>query len=154
MDTVTQAPSGTQWTIHSGGHRAVVVEVGGGLREYTVGGEPWLLGYAADEIAPASAGKVLVPWPNRIRDGRYTFGGAEYQLPLTEPAKHNAIHGLAGWARWAYVSGGDDAVTVEYDVVPQPGYRWPLLVRTTWSVGRDGLRAEHTEGERLYQTIW
>src|SRR5512133_2486678 len=98
MDTVTQAPSGTQWTIQSGGQRAVVVEVGGGLREYAVDGADVLFGYGVDELSPASAGKILAPWPNRIRDGRYSFAGETHQLPLTEPAHHNASHGLACWA--------------------------------------------------------
>jgi aldose 1-epimerase len=149
MDTVTHPPSGTQWTIQSGGQRAVVVEVGGGLREYAVDGADVLFGYGVDEICPASAGKVLAPWPNRIRDGQYSFAGEVHQLPLTEPAWHNASHGLACWTRWALAedpaapAGAADSITVECDVVPQPGYRWPLALRTTWSVGPDGLRADH-----------
>jgi aldose 1-epimerase len=144
MDTVTQTPSGAQWTLEAAGQRAVVVEVGGGLREYAVTGADVLLGYGPDEICPASAGKVLVPWPNRIRDGRYTFGGHTHQLALTEPARHNASHGLAGWVRWHKVDGGDDSITVEHDLAPQPGYPWPLVLRTTWSLTADGLTAEHT----------
>jgi aldose 1-epimerase len=144
MDTLTQAPSGTQWMIESAGHRAVVVEVGGGLREYVVDGTEVLSGYGVEEVCPASAGKVLAPWPNRIRDGRYSFGGEVHQLPLTEPTRHNAIHGLVSWVRWRRVDGTDSSVTVEHDVVPQPGYRWPLTLRTTWSVGPDGLTAAHS----------
>ena len=56
------------------------------LREYTVDGAEVLFGYGVDQMCPASAGKVLVPWPNRIRDGRYSFGGEVHQLALTEPA--------------------------------------------------------------------
>jgi aldose 1-epimerase len=141
---MTQPPSGAQWTIQSGGHRAVVVEVGGGLREYAVDGADVLFGYAADQMCPSSAGKVLVPWPNRIRDGRYSFGGEVHQLALTEPARHNASHGLACWERWRLASATGDSVSVELDVVPQSGYRWPLTVRTTWTVGPDGLTAEHS----------
>src|SRR3712207_4471121 len=95
-----QGRSGTQWTIEAGGHRAVIVEVGGGLRTYTVDGEDIVDGYGPDELAPASAGQVLAPWPNRIRDGRYTFGGEEHQLALSEAPRHNAIHGLVSWVRW------------------------------------------------------
>jgi aldose 1-epimerase len=144
MDTLTQAPSGAQWTLQAAGQRAVVVEVGGGLREYEAGGADVLFGYAFDEMCPASAGKVLAPWPNRIRDGKYSFGGDVHQLALTEPGRHNAIHGLVNWVRWRKVAGTESSVTVEYDIVPQPGYRWPLALRTTWSLGPDGLTAEHT----------
>ncbi len=140
---LTRAPSGAQWTIEAEGHRAVVVEVGGGLRAYRAGGVEVLDGYAEDELCPGSAGHVLAPWPNRIRDGRYTFGGERYQLPLTEPARHNAIHGLARWVRWRRVAHDASSVTVEHELVPRPGYPWPLLLRTTWSVGAAGLTASH-----------
>ncbi len=135
--------SGEQWVISSGEHRAVVVEVGGGLRRYTVAGVDVVDGYDADEICPAGAGQVLAPWPNRLRDGRYRFGDAQCQLPLTEPARHNAIHGLVSWARWRAEEVTADAVTVAIDVPPQPGYPWPVRVRTRWRVSAAGLRADH-----------
>jgi len=139
------APSGEQWTIAAAGHEAVVVEVGGGLRQYTADGVAVIDGYAEDQMCPGSAGHVLAPWPNRIRDGRYSFGGTAYQLPLTEPDRHNAIHGLVQWARWrATESASADALTVECDVPPQPGYPWALALRTTWRIGPDGLQAAHT----------
>ncbi|WP_238019225.1 aldose 1-epimerase family protein [Dactylosporangium sp. AC04546] len=147
MDTAAAqrslAPSGTQWTIASGGHEAVIVEVGGGVRSYTVDGGDVVAGYAEHERAVGSAGHVLAPWPNRIRDGQYAFGGEHFQLPLTEPERHNAIHGLVNWARWSLVDATAESVTLEHDLVPQPGYPWPLRLRTTWSVGDGGLRATH-----------
>ncbi|MEH0843670.1 aldose 1-epimerase family protein [Micromonospora sp. CPCC 205711] len=136
-------PSGTQWTISAGGHEAVIVEVGGGLRWYRHDGVDYVDGYEADEICPGSAGQVLAPWPNRIRDGQYTFGGRSLQLDLTEPARHNAMHGLVNWVRWHLVEQSADAVTVGYDLPANPGYPWPLRLRTRWSVGADGLRVEH-----------
>jgi aldose 1-epimerase len=138
------APSGEQWSISAGDHEATVVEVGGGLRGYRIGGTEILDGYAEDEMCPAGGGQVLAPWPNRIRDGRYQFGDEQHQLHLTEPARHNAIHGLVNWARWHRLEHAPDRVTVEYHLPPQPGYPWALGLKTTWQVGPDGLRAEHT----------
>ncbi|HEX8627746.1 MAG TPA: aldose 1-epimerase family protein [Catenuloplanes sp.] len=143
VQMVSRPLSGTQWSIAAEGHEAVVVEVGGGLRSYRVAGVDRVDGYAEDEAAVASAGQVLAPWPNRIRDGRYSFGGTERQLALTEPVRHNAIHGLVNWTPWHLVERTDDAVTVECHLYPQPGYAWPLLLRTRWSVGAAGLRADH-----------
>jgi aldose 1-epimerase len=149
MDTAAQlavAPSGTQWTISSAGHEAVLVEVGGGLRSYRVGGVDGVDivdGFGESEVCPGCAGQILAPWPNRIRDGQYSFAGEAHQLPLTEPERHNAIHGLVNWARWRLVEARGDTVVLEHDLVPQPGYPWPLHLRTTWSVAADGLRAEH-----------
>lgn len=137
-------PSGEQWTIKAADHEAVVVEVGGGLRTYRVAGIDVLDGYAESELCVASAGQVLAPWPNRIRDGRFTFGGESHQLPLTEPAKHNAIHGLVNWVRWRMVHSSADSLTLEYELPPSPGYPWPLVIRTTWTVTDAGLEASHT----------
>jgi aldose 1-epimerase len=138
-----RVPSGEQWMIEAAGHRAVVVEVGGGLRGYDVSGEPYLDGYARDEIAPSGAGQVLAPWPNRLGDGAYRFGGASYQVALSEPAAHNAAHGLVRWLPWRRVDATADRITVEVVLTPHPGYPWALHLRTGWSVGPDGLRAEH-----------
>ncbi|MCA2214502.1 aldose 1-epimerase family protein [Jidongwangia harbinensis] len=142
MTSVVPAKSGTQWSIEADGHRATVVEVGGVLRSYAVGDRAVLDGFGADEVSPASAGQVLAPWPNRIRDGHYTFEGTSYQLSLTEPDKHTAIHGLTNWSRWRAAEQSADSVTLEFDLPPQIGYPWPLTLRTRWTVGGDGLRCD------------
>jgi aldose 1-epimerase len=142
MTSVVAAKSGTQWSIEADGHRATVVEVGGVLRHYSVGDTEVLDGFSAEEISPASAGQILAPWPNRIRDGHYEFGGEKYQLPLTEPARHNAIHGLVNWSRWSAVEQSADAVTLEVEVPAQIGYPWWLRLRTRWSVSAAGLRCD------------
>jgi aldose 1-epimerase len=144
-------PSGEQWTIKSADHEAVVVEVGGGLRTYRAHGVDVIDGFAEDEMCPASAGQILAPWPNRIRDGSYAFGGEHHRLPLTEPIRHNALHGLVNWARWRVADGGpgqdggaENQISVELDLPPQPGYPWALGLRTDWTVSADGLSAGHT----------
>ena len=141
--TAAHPLSGAQWTISAAGHEAVLAEIGGGLREYRAKGTDYVDGYGEDEVAPGSAGQILAPWPNRIRDGSFQFGGRQHQLALTEPTRHNAIHGLVNWQPWQVVSRSGDTLTLETRVAAQPGYPWPLLVRTTWSVGAGGLEARH-----------
>jgi aldose 1-epimerase len=142
MTSVAAAKSGIQWSIESGEHRATVVEVGGVLRSYSVGGREIVDGFGADEMSPASAGQILAPWPNRIRDGQYTFEGTAYQLALTEPARHNAIHGLTNWSRWTAAEQTGDSVTLEFDLPPQVGYPFALTLKSRWSVSADGLRCD------------
>ncbi|GHJ50457.1 aldose 1-epimerase [Catellatospora sp. TT07R-123] len=137
-------PSGTQWTLVHGEQTATVVEVGGGLRGYAVGGVEVLDGFGEDELCPAGAGQVLAPWPNRVRDGYYRFDGQSHQLSLTEPALHNAIHGLVHWLPWTAVEQSADAVTVECLLHPRPGYPWQLRLRTAYSLSDAGLRISHT----------
>jgi aldose 1-epimerase len=144
MQQIVARPSGAQYEITSGDHRVVVVEVGGGLRVYDMAGQPVLDGYGEAELAPSGAGQVLAPWPNRIRDGRYTWQGQSYQLDLSEPVHFNALHGLVRWVPWRLVAASESAVTLGYDLPARPGYPWSLALSTTWSVGPDGLRAEHS----------
>ena len=73
-------PSGEQFEIALDDQRAIVVEVGGGLRSYSVSGRDVLDGYEIGEMCPSGRGQVLIPWPNRIQDGRYEFGGRQHQL--------------------------------------------------------------------------
>lgn len=138
------AASGAQWTIGRGDQTAVVVEVGGGLREYRVAADEILDGYAEDEIAPGAAGQVLAPWPNRLRDGAFRFEGEQHQLPLSEPSLHNALHGLVRWVPWRAVAHSADSVTMEHILHPQPGYPWRLLLRSKYTVESGGLRVVHS----------
>jgi aldose 1-epimerase len=132
-------PSGEQWTIRSGGHEVTVVEVGGGVRTYTLDGVDVMAGYGVDEPASSGRGQLLMPWPNRIRDGRYTFEGKELQLPLTEPAFHNASHGLVRWVPWQVVERAEDSLTVGTRLHAQPGWDGVLDLAVTYSLDGSGL---------------
>jgi aldose 1-epimerase len=133
--------SGQQYVIEAGGHRATVVEVGAGLQNYTFDGADVTGSYGDDELPPKGCGTTLVPWPNRIKDGKYTFDGTTYQLALTEPAARNAIHGLGRWVRWTKVRHDPDTVTLRLDVVPQNGYPFAVRVDVTYALHPEyGLR--------------
>jgi aldose 1-epimerase len=137
-------PSGEQVEIRLGDQRAVVVEIGGGLRSYSVGGRELLDGYGADEMASAGRGQVLMPWPNRLQDGSYEFGGRQHQLALTEPATGNAIHGLVRWAAWSIGEREADRVVMKHTLHPQPGYPFSLALRIEYALSDDGLRVTST----------
>ncbi|MER7332857.1 MULTISPECIES: aldose 1-epimerase family protein [unclassified Micromonospora] len=139
-----KAPSGSQWTISFADQTAVIVEVGGGLRTYQAGGREIVDGYAEDEICPAGAGQVLAPWPNRLRDGQFTFGGHTHRLPLSEPGTRSAVHGLVRWVPWRLLEQTPSAVTLGFDLPAQPGYPWSLSLTTRWELGGDGLTVTHT----------
>ncbi|HEY3534448.1 MAG TPA: aldose 1-epimerase family protein [Pedococcus sp.] len=134
--------SGEQWTIRHGSQEATVVQVGGGLRTYTVDGLDVLAGYGPDEMAASGRGQLLMPWPNRIRDGKYSFDGKERQLSITEVPLHNASHGLVRWAQWELVrvQAGESAVTVRHRLLPQPGWEGILLLVVDYYLGETGLQ--------------
>ena len=127
--TPVTAPSGEQLEIRYGDQLAVVTEVGATIRHYSVAGRDVLDGFDVGEVAGGGRGNHLVPWPNRIRDGRYTHDGKQQQLALTEPANRNAIHGLGRWANWRAVQREASRVTMELVIHPQPG--WPAVLETS-----------------------
>lgn len=133
------APSGIQHSISYGEQSVTVTEVGAVLREYTVGGRDVVVPFAADEINPVFNGAVLLPWPNRLRDGTYEADGVRYTLPITEPARGTAIHGLVAFSRWALVDRTDTSVTLGLDLVPQPGYPFQLAAQITYELTDAGL---------------
>ena len=132
-------PSGEQHLLRLGDQEAVVTEVGAALRAYRVNGRDVIVPFAADEIAGAFHGAVLLPWPNRLRDGQYSFDGTDYQVPLTEPARQTALHGLAVWERWSAVERAPHRVTLLLDLVPTPGYPFPLRSAITYELTDAGL---------------
>jgi len=138
-DAVMTTPTGEHHVIRSGTSEAHITEVGATLRALTLDGVDVLDGFAAHERATDGRGQVLAPWPNRIAEGRYQYGGHDIQCPLTEPARSNAIHGLVRWLDWELVDRQPDAVTLSCAVRPQPGYEWQLRLQVTYQLGDDGL---------------
>ena len=132
-------PSGRQFELSRGEQRAVIVEVGGGIREYAVAGRPVLEPYPVERMSDGAHGMPLIPWPNRIADGRYEFDGSEHQLPLDEPEQENAIHGLLRWRAWSELDRGPDHVTVGVRLLPMPGYPFAVEVSIAYELGEDGL---------------
>jgi aldose 1-epimerase len=136
---VRRPPSGGQIEVASGDWRLTVVEVGGGIR--TLRHRDWdvLDGYPLGRMCHGARGQPLIPWPNRIDQGRYTFDGQSFQLALTEPSRSGAIHGLTRWSRWSVLDRGAASIVMAYTLDPQPGYPFSLALELHYHLGDDGL---------------
>lgn len=137
-------PSGEQFEIAHGQQRATIVEVGGGVREYEVGERPVLDPYPPQAMSDGAHGAPLIPWPNRLADGRYRFDGVEYQVALTEPEKHNAIHGFLRWRGWRALAHEATRVVIGTRLHPLTGYPFELEVEIEYALGDNGLSVSTT----------
>jgi len=131
--------SGDQYELVHGEQRAVVTEVGATLRSYTVGARDVIDGFEIDAHADGGRGQVLVPWPNRLRDGRYEWDGETQQLPLDEVALRNAIHGLVRWRNWRTLEREPERLKLGLHLFPQPGYPFTLALTIAFELGDLGL---------------
>jgi aldose 1-epimerase len=137
-------PSGEQFELAAGGHCVVVVEVGGGIREW----DGVLLGYVADEMCTSGRGQVLAPWPNRLAEGRYEWEGEELQLPLNEVSSGSAIHGFVRWSSWRALEREREHVLLEHVLHPQPGYPFAVRLLDDYRLAASGLTVR-TEAENV-----
>ncbi|HET9840609.1 MAG TPA: aldose 1-epimerase family protein [Nocardioides sp.] len=138
------APSGEQFEIQAHGYRAVVTECGATLRVLERDGTPLVHGFGVDQMSSAGRGQLLMPWPNRIRDGQYSFGGRDLQLGLTEPSRHNASHGLVRWAAWTPEEHAGSSVSLGYRLMSQSGYPWTVDLHVLYDLSADGLTVTQT----------
>jgi len=94
-----------------------------------------------EENKPTRSGfPILFPFPNRIRDGRFTWAGKEYRLPANDPSGKNAIHGFVCRRPWRVVDQGvdDGSAWVKGEFVgsqdaPETLELWPADYRITAS---------------------
>lgn len=139
-------PTGRQIHLRSevGGRvvTAQVSQVGASLRHLSIDGVDLVPPFPAGVPAPAASGVVLVPWPNRVRDGKWSHDGAEEQLAITEPKTANASHGLLRFTAYDTTE-AESSVTLRTDVYPQTGYPFHLQTSVTYALVADGVVVSH-----------
>ncbi|MBP2386513.1 aldose 1-epimerase family protein [Paeniglutamicibacter kerguelensis] len=123
--------------------RATVTETGGTLRALSVDGISLVQDYPADSAAPFSAGWNLVPWPNRVAGGTWTHEGTTQRLPINEPERGHALHGLLADAAYRLVEQTPASLTLAADLRPQEGYPFELSTSVRYELHQDGLRVTH-----------
>ncbi len=76
---------------------SILPSVGACLRQLVLDRVELLDGDQTDAEALAnrwSKGRLLFPFPNRLRDGQYEWNGQQYQFPVNDMAAGNALHGM------------------------------------------------------------
>ncbi|RIX30417.1 aldose 1-epimerase family protein [Amnibacterium setariae] len=121
----------------------VVAELAASLRRVVVDGTDIVQDYGADALPSGASGIVLVPWPNRVRDGRWTLDGKPQQLDLTEPSKGNASHGLLRNTGYRVTDRSESAITLSATVFPQHGWPFHLDTSVRYELTPTGIAITH-----------
>ena len=118
-----------------GEERLVVSPIGAGLESWSIDGRELL---AEGDFG----GKVLAPWPGRLRDGRYRFDGAEHRTPTTERERRNALHGLTTERTWREIRSSSRHLTLAYDLLPECGYPFSLALEAEYELSAGSVVAK------------
>jgi aldose 1-epimerase len=135
--------TGHQYVLRRGTATATVGQVAAVLREFTVDGVHYTETWADASPAPYACGIVLMPWPNRVAGGSWTWHGARQQLVITEPLRGNAIHGLLRDFPYQATALSEDSVTLEASIYPQHGWPFTLDTAVTYALTDAGLTVTH-----------
>jgi aldose 1-epimerase len=73
----------------------------------------------------------LIPWSNRIREGRFAFGPRTVSLPPNRPRERHTIHGHGFQAAWIVVAAGPASAILEYRHAPDA---WPWAYRAVQQI--------------------
>lgn len=136
--------SGTPYVLRSGPYEARIASVGATLRSLQCDGVDLIVPFAEDEVRPSMRGALLAPWPNRLADGKYDFGGMTHRLVQNEPETRTAAHGLIAWTDFTEKVVGKDHLVLTGVIAAQPGYPWRVRIDAEFSLGSDGLSQEVT----------
>lgn len=141
---MSESPVARDYTIEAGDNRVAVVDVGAALRSLEVGDRELLDTFPAGGAPTGGRGVVLAPWPNRLRDGRYSWRNRPYQLPVNEPETDTALHGLVSDIPWWVVDHSATEVTLTCRPPLQHGFPFWLAIDVTYTVDVHGLTVTTT----------
>ena len=141
---MTEYGAGAEFNIRAGEYTAVVTAQAGALRELRHRGRDLIVPFPAGGPIPDYRGIVAAPWPNRIADGRYTFDGSEYEVPVNEPERGCALHGLVFPLDWDLESQNESSVTLSCTAGPAPGYPHTVRIVVEYRLSGDGLFSQVT----------
>lgn len=139
MATNLPPRTGQQYSLTYGDWHAVVTELGATLRKLTYRDRNVIVPLGADDPVTCCHGQLLVPFPNRIEAGTYTFQGTTYELPIDEHDRNTAIHGYGYRSFWTLESLTERSVTQSWRVPFLLGYPFDITVTATHELTDNGL---------------
>ena len=138
-------------TLASGDLRLRVSPFGASLRglwRETEGGQKQeiITGYTGAKGKVGGQGDVLIPFPGRVRDGRYTFDGNTYEMARNDKDGPNAIHGFLRLVAWETPAQTGNWVrfAASLDPAAHPGYPFGLRATVLYMLDQNRFSCRYT----------
>jgi aldose 1-epimerase len=81
------------------------------------------------------AGVVMAPWSGRVAAGAWVHpDGRKFQLPINEPARNNALHGLVFDKEFAVARSTESSVELSIEIAPSEGYPFHLKLAIAYEL--------------------
>ncbi|MBH0203470.1 MAG: hypothetical protein HP496_14515 [Nitrospira sp.] len=143
----------TELSLSFNNQRAVVSPWGASLRRYFFIDESGqeidiVWGYSGGTHKRGGQGDVLIPFPGRIGDGRYTFEGQSLQLECNDKEGPNAIHGFVRSLPWhtqdAHPNRATFEICLDAETYVGRGYPFSLAILVNYVLRDSGLTCTFT----------
>lgn len=123
--------------------KAFLDPIGAGLRALCVEDIDLVQSYPRGSEAPFFSGRTLAPWPNRLEDGAWELDGRLLSVPVTEPDRNNALHGLLRDRSYEATKTSESSATFSTKLSPTQGYPFTLEIAITYELGASGITVKH-----------
>lgn len=124
----------------------VLPQLGGSIGAWTLGAQPMLRTASVGGIAArdpyATAGFPLVPYSNRIAQGRFEWDGRHVNLERNFPPEPHAIHGVGFERPWQVLEQGEHSVLLSLMHRPDAAWPWSFEARQLLKLEEEALTLE------------
>jgi aldose 1-epimerase len=116
------------------GSSATISPVGAGILALELSGIK-VIEQLAEDRPELYAGVVLAPWSSRIAAGKYSLpDGRNLEVPINEPERNNALHGLVYNRSFEIKRSSDSAVELTIDIAESAGYPFSLKLALSYEL--------------------
>ena len=102
--------------------------------------------YSGFDNKVGGQGDVMIPFPGRVREGRYRFDGTDYQLERNDKEAPAAIHGFLRFVPWEITDQAADSITFAASLGESDfaGYPFALHATIRYALTADGMTCHLT----------
>lgn len=116
------------------GSTALISRVGASLVGLELSGMK-IIEQAAANGPEYYSGVVMAPWSSRLALGKYSLeDGREFQVPINEPARNSALHGLVFHRSFEIKRTSTSTVELVLELEPSEGYPFQLLLAVSYQL--------------------